>query len=223
MKARDFRARARGALSGNWGKACLAGIIATLFIGGGGVTIEMEQGDMPHDLPTGPITWEMLAPMLAIFLGAFLIAFTIALVLGSVVSIGYAQFNIDLIEGRPLYIRTLFSRFKQIGTAVGANLLVALRVLGGFILFIIPGIIASFKYAMISHVLADDPTLTAREALQRSKEIMHGNKWRYFCLSLSFIGWNMLIVITLGIAAIWVVPYEYAAYAAFYNEIKQGI
>jgi uncharacterized membrane protein len=48
---------------------------------------------------------------------------------------------------------------------------------------------------------------------------MKGNKWRFFCLTLSFIGWNMLGILTLGIASIWVVPYEQAAIAAFYKEI----
>ena len=219
MKARDFRQTARDALRGNWGKACIAGVIYSALAGGGG-SFNFEADDSITSLPNTTISWEAIAPMIPIFLGAFVLGFAIALILGSLVGVGYAQFNIDLIDGMPLSIKTLFSKARQLRTAIGANLLIALRVFGGMLLFIIPGIIAAYKYAMVNHVLADDPTLTAREALQRSKEIMRGNKWRLFCLGFSFFVWYLLVAITFGIAAIWVVPYEQAAVAAFYKEIK---
>jgi uncharacterized membrane protein len=52
-----------------------------------------------------------------------------------------------------------------------------------------------------------------------SKEMMKGNKLRFFFFSLSFFGWALVVVLTLGIAAIWVIPYMQASYAAFYREI----
>ena len=57
------------------------------------------------------------------------------------------------------------------------------------------------------------------EAIGRSKELMMGNKWRLFCLQLSFIGWNLLCVLTLGIGYLWLTPYQNAAETAFYLEV----
>ena len=72
---------------------------------------------------------------------------------------------------------------------------------------------------MVYHILAENPDMTAREAMAESRRIMMGNKLRLFGLQLSFIGWNLLIIVTFGIAALWVVPYEQAAMASFYREI----
>ena len=57
------------------------------------------------------------------------------------------------------------------------------------------------------------------EAIARSKELMDGNKGRLFCLQLSFIGWRLLCVLTLGIGYLWLAPYQNAAEAAFYREV----
>ena len=56
------------------------------------------------------------------------------------------------------------------------------------------------------------------EAIARSKKLMNGNKLRLFCLQLSFIGWNLVCVLTLGIGYLWLMPYQNAAEAAFYLE-----
>lgn len=87
------------------------------------------------------------------------------------------------------------------------------------ILFIIPGIIASYSYAMTSFVLADNPEMSANEAIRESKRLMKGNKWKFFCLQLSFIGLMIIGALTLGIGLIWIIPYQQATYAAFYRDI----
>ena len=48
---------------------------------------------------------------------------------------------------------------------------------------------------------------------------MEGNRWRYFCLCLSFIGWFFLGAVTCGLAFIFVMPYFYVAQAAFYEDL----
>lgn len=88
------------------------------------------------------------------------------------------------------------------------------------LLFIIPGIVASYSYAMTGYILAEDPDLTASQAIQRSKEMMRGNRWRLFCLQLSFIGWIILCLFTFGIGNLFLNPYQTAADAAFYREIS---
>ena len=87
-------------------------------------------------------------------------------------------------------------------------------------LFIIPGIIASYSYAMTDYILAENPELTAKEAIERSKDMMEGNRWRLFCLEISFVGWGILSLLTLGIGSLWLTPYMEASMAAFYREVS---
>ena len=57
--------------------------------------------------------------------------------------------------------------------------------------------------------------------MEVSMQMMKGNKWRLFCLQLSFIGWAILCVLTLGIGYLWLNPYMNAAIAAFYDEVSR--
>ena len=91
------------------------------------------------------------------------------------------------------------------------------------LLLIIPGIMASYSYAMTGYILAEHPELTAGEAIAQSKAMMAGNRWRLFCLQFSFIGWDILCALTLGIGNLALRPYEMAAIAAFYREISGGV
>lgn len=88
------------------------------------------------------------------------------------------------------------------------------------LLLIIPGIMKAFSYALTPYILLDEPELTARQAIARSCEIMQGRRWKLFCLSLSFIGWGILCVLTFGIGFLWLVPYMNASIAAFYEDAR---
>ena len=88
------------------------------------------------------------------------------------------------------------------------------------LLLIIPGIIKAFSYALTPYILLDEPELTARQAITRSCEIMQGRRWKLFCLSLSFIGWGILSILTFGIGILWLVPYMNASVAAFYEDAR---
>lgn len=90
------------------------------------------------------------------------------------------------------------------------------------LLLIIPGIMASYSYAMTGYILAEHPELTASEAIAQSKDMMAGNRWRLFCLQFSFIGWDILCALTLGIGNLALRPYRHAAEAAFYRELCGG-
>lgn len=88
------------------------------------------------------------------------------------------------------------------------------------LLLIIPGIIKAFSYALTPYILLDEPELTARQAITRSCEIMQGRRWKLFCLSLSFIGWGILSLLTFGIGFLWLAPYMNASIAAFYEDAR---
>ncbi|KXY07091.1 DUF975 family protein [Bacillus sp. FSL K6-0067] len=87
------------------------------------------------------------------------------------------------------------------------------------LLFIIPGIIKSFSYAMTYFIINDHPEYSINQAITESRLMMDGHKMEYFILCLSFIGWFILSCITLGIGFLWLIPYFYTTSAAFYEEI----
>lgn len=91
------------------------------------------------------------------------------------------------------------------------------------LLLIVPGIIKAYQYRMVDYLLNDDPNLTAAEALQKSKAMMQGNKWRAFVLDLSFVGWHILSGLTLGLLSIfYVAPYQNQTNAALYEVLRNN-
>lgn len=88
------------------------------------------------------------------------------------------------------------------------------------LLFLIPGIIKAYSYAMTPYILKDYPELSANQAINLSRKMMKGHKLDLFILQLSFIGWGILTLFTAGIGTLWLMPYMMTAQAAFYQDIK---
>ena len=75
------------------------------------------------------------------------------------------------------------------------------------LLFIIPGIIKMYEYYMVPYILTENPDMDYRAAMQMSRDMMEGNKWKTFVLGLSFILWHILGTLTLGIVEVlYVLP-----------------
>ena len=87
-------------------------------------------------------------------------------------------------------------------------------------LFIIPGIIKAFSYAMTPYILEERPELSANEAIDHSRAMMKGHKFDLFWLYLSFLGWFILCLLSLGIGFLWLAPYMETSVAAFYEDVK---
>ena len=83
-------------------------------------------------------------------------------------------------------------------------------------------ILLQMRYGLALYVVADDPTVRARDAVRRSVELMKGNYWRLGLLWLRFIGWQILGCLTLGIGFIWLMPYFMAAATAFYDDLTRN-
>lgn len=235
--AADFRKNARDALSGRWTVAVITGLVASVLgavasngpdvnftynDNGANVNLELA-GQQIFSTDTG---WN--AQIMGFIIGGAALIIIAALVmaiayfiLGSIVGVGYSKFNLDLVDRqKEPGIATLFDYFKYWKITAVANLLQGLYVFLWSLLFIIPGIIAGYSYAMTNYILSENPELTAREAIEQSKQMMSGNRWRLFCLQFSFIGWDLLCALTLGIGNLWLTPYKQAATAAFYREVS---
>ena len=232
--AADFRRIAREALRGRWGIAVIAGLLASLLgaIGSGGpeLNIKMNNGHFQASLSvtdqdiisTDGMHWGFFAGMTAYILIFAVVVGIILFVLGSVIEVGYCKFNLDLTDrrGKP-ELGTMFGYFSFWQTTAVSRLLQTVYVFLWSLLFIIPGIMAGYSYAMTGYILAENPHLTASEAIERSKQMMYGNRRRLFCLQISFIGWSILSsLLTFGIGDLWLTPYRQSASAAFYREIS---
>ena len=216
MTAKYYRDVARQKLSGNWKTSVIVALIAWFLGGllvsaavGGRVTIQGETYTIPAIQE-----WVLSALKIGTILGI------VQFVVGGVVRQGYATFLLKQHDGEKAEIHDLFSQFHRFGDGFCLYLLEVVFVFLWSLLLIIPGIIAGFSYAMAPFIMAENENMTASEALRASKELMMGHKWELFCLDFSFIGWNLLGIVTLGISALFVNPYMNAAYAAFYRVIS---
>lgn len=117
-------------------------------------------------------------------------------------------------------VKDAFTGFDDFWAAFKVNFLVGLFTFLWSLLFVIPGIVKSLSYSMSLYILAENKGKPALECIAESKEMTNGHKMDLFVLALSFIGWGLLVVITLGIASIWVVPYMSATYANVYKSFK---
>ena len=152
-------------------------------------------------------------------LGVVGILVLVNFLIGGTIQLGYSVYLLKQYHRQETSIGDLFSQFFRFGTGFAQKFLVGLYTLLWTLLFIIPGLIKSLSYAMTPFILADNPNLTAGQAITRSRELMDGHKWELFVLDLTFIGWDILGALTCGIGSLWVTPYKNAAYAAFYRQI----
>ncbi len=144
------------------------------------------------------------------------------LLIGGSLSLGLAAFALAAVRSRPLEMGLLFEGFQEFGTALGAYILMLLFVLLWSLLLIVPGIIAALAYSMTYFILRDQPRLGSLEAIGLSRQMMRGNKWKYFCLQWRFLGWALLCLLTCGIGFFWLLPYMWASHAHFYEDLKAG-
>ena len=147
----------------------------------------------------------------------------ITLLLGGVISVGLCRFLLDMAtKRREPRFNTLFSRFNIYLKTLGLNILITLAVLAGTLLFIIPGIIVSLMFSQAFYILSEDPSKSITQCINESVKLMNGHKWDLFYLNLTFIGWWLVSILTLGIAALWVAPYQKLTEANFYLDLNSN-
>ncbi|RLD68156.1 MAG: hypothetical protein DRI84_00445 [Bacteroidetes bacterium] len=145
-----------------------------------------------------------------------------SLIIGGPLLLGLSIFSLKLSRKQFVRIEQLFEGFQNFATALGAYLLMVLFTLLWMLLLIIPGIIASISYAQTFYIIAEDETIGPMDAIDKSKKMMYGYKWKYFLLNLSFIGWILLSIMTLGIGFLWLIPYMQVSRARFYDLVKHN-
>ncbi|MBP3606706.1 MAG: DUF975 family protein [Treponema sp.] len=142
------------------------------------------------------------------------------LVVAGPLELGMTLFILEVVRTKKGNFATGFNGFIQFVPSFVAGLLMSIFVMLWSLLLVIPGIVAGLSYSMTYFILADNPKISGLEAIKKSKEMMKGHKWEYFCLCFSFFWWFVLCAVTFGLAYIYVAPYFNATIANYYEEIK---
>jgi uncharacterized membrane protein len=130
---------------------------------------------------------------------------TLLIIIGGPLVLGAVKFSLNISRGLDARFEQLFDGFNNFGKAILTFLLVFISVTIGTIFLVIPGLILSIMFSQAFFILADNKDISAVDALKESVRMMKGYKLKYFGLSLRFIPWVLLSVITLGIGFLWLV------------------
>ncbi|WP_195987130.1 YciC family protein [Clostridium sp. D53t1_180928_C8] len=202
MDTAELKSRAREQIRGKWAVAIGTVLVANIILEGG-VAYKV----------TSKLGIEGLSYSLDL----------ISLLLGGVISVGLCRFLLNMATRREeARFENLFSGFNIYLKTLGLNILITLAVVAGTLLFIIPGIIVSLMFSQAFYILSEDPSKSITQCINESVNLMIGHKWELFYLELTFIGWWLLSAITLGIAALWVAPYQKLTEANFYLYLKNS-
>ena len=235
MKAREIRAQAREALSGNWATFVLLNVMYVLstvvlsvlnafipiigYIALMVLTVPLAYGYLKNLLRlkrketdnafeffrytfndfgrawcvTGRILLKLIVPL--IIVGISLIAIVILAVF--------------------VAMSAIVGNESALVVSSFGYLIVMVALFIGYIWLIVRGLLC----VLSTYIAIDNPQMSAKETVDLSVKLMKGNRWKYIFLSLSFIGWMILSILTLGIGFIFLFPYMSVAMVCFYENL----
>ena len=187
-------------------------------------------------------------PVFAVALISSLAMSCVFFIIGPCIQWGLCRFRMALLDGEKPTVGMLFQGFKHvflktlITLACVLPFLLVAGITSGIFSVVLPddsilslillvsvplgivagvlAIIVQYRYAMSFYALVDNPELRAADALRESARMMKGNKWNFFCLNLSFIGWAFLCLFSCGIGSFILAPYTGQAQAVFYHHVS---
>jgi hypothetical protein len=216
----EIKNKAKAVLKKCYWQTFLVSIVLSMVTGGsssGGRN--SSQWNASGDFDFGWLPVIILAGLFAI---VFAILFKVFI--GYAIEVGARKFMLEAIDGN-VDIGQLGYTFKskRYGNIVKTMFIKSIMLFGWFLLLIIPGIIKSYAYRMVPYILAENPDMNSREAIDLSEEMTRGQKMDIFILDLSFIGWWILGAIAFGIGVVFVMPYYNMTHAVLYTKLKEEI
>ena len=195
-------------MRGNWGSAVVVTIVYLMIIFAGSFVAALLGEVVGAPVDSG--VQELLNLLVSIFV-VYPMSFSLA------------KLFLGFVRGeQQLYVGGVFSAFKApcYGKSVGLYLLISIYTFLWALLLIVPGIIKSLAYSLAPYILADNPELTADQAINRSMAMMKGHKMDLFLMVLGYVGFGLLSLLALGIPLLWLHPYYQTVMAKFYEDIK---
>lgn len=160
----------------------------------------------------------------------------------AIMNFGYAAYALRLSRKQGAGYGNLLEGFNLVVKVVLLDIVMSIFIFLWSLLFLIPGLVATYRYSQAVHCLIDHPEIGIMEAIRRSKTVMRGQKFNLFVLQMTFFGWIFLSVLLSGLAgmlagfpytvmgdvvqyvvagiiSLWLSPYMSIVNAAFYNNL----
>lgn len=196
----DYKNRALASLEGKWGKAVVATFIYYFLTMGLDWVVTTPMGDnLTMSYSTSGILTLVFLPL----------------------GWGFIVYFLNLIRFEEINYSRLFDGYKDILRIFLATFLSYLVIVIGLCLLIVPGIILATGLLMTDFILKDDPEISAIDAMAKSWKMTNGHKAELFYLFLSFIGWIVLSMLTLGVGFLILSPYMQTTLAHYYEDLKE--
>ena len=214
-KNSELKNIALAALKDNWAPALVASIVITTAI-----SIVMSPGYCANMALYGMWPFTAIKPSMVSILSNVGVVTNIFLLYP--LMLGYAVAHKELLAAEDISLTANSFRYAFTGYLknVLAMFLVYVLTILWSLLLIVPGIIKGLSYSLTPYIIKDYPELSANQAIGLSVKMMKGHKAKLFWLCLSFTGWFLLSMLTLGIGLLWLLPYMQTTFAAFYLDIK---
>ena len=243
---KDLKARGKAAFLANYWKCVLVALILAALVGSSGgaartssqtfgidigneYLVEMQEEAMNKvPLLNGVLklreTFSASQPLrgvqISLGLGSSLVMLLLSILVFNPLIVGCYRFFLQNSRGLS-NLRELGAGFRDDwGNVVLTMFLKNLFIFLWALLFIIPGIVKAYSYRMVPYIIKEHPEISGTQAITLSRQMMNGHKWNTFVLDLSFLGWHILSILTLGILEIFfVTPYIQATDAELYKAL----
>ena len=214
MDRKEIKEKAKAKLKGNlwnilWPMLVimvLSTALSSLF-GGSIINININNLEDLKDLSQAQTTTKPASTLVTLIIG--------------IINAGYIKYILNFIRTDKFDTNSIINTIKEKWLDILiANILTTIIIFACTLLLIIPGIIMALAYSFVTYLVIDTDT-KGSDALKKSREMMKGYKFDYFIFGLSFIGWFLLVIPTIGLILIWLVPYYVVANALYYENLKE--
>ncbi|AIQ46962.1 hypothetical protein R70723_14540 [Paenibacillus sp. FSL R7-0273] len=226
----DLKRRAKNVLRTSYWKAFVVSLLLIVLGEGSGIpsasnNLRSSSSRVEWQNSSYSIDWGVLGPILFVALFIIIIivviGFAFGILLGSPLIVGSQRYFKRSAEGEVSMRNVGYAFHKDrywaiVGAMLWRNFLLFLW----FLLLIIPGIIKSYSYSQVPFILADNPHIGYSRAVDLSRQMTRGHKFRMFVLDLSFLGWILLGLLAFGIGILFVQPYINATKAELYLDLR---
>ena len=209
----EYKNAALAALKGHWAPAVLFVVLLSIVV----LAIAGPQTFLTNTMDPADTT--VMPALFGIMGGSLLVNIFLSYPLAYIGN--YNAFRLLYENGDSNIIGNGFSLpFKNYLHNVWVVFLMTIKIFLWALLFVIPGIYKALCYSMTPFIAVEHPELSAKETIEMSRQMMKGHVFDLIWLYLSFIGWALLCIVTLGIGFFWLAPYVNTSVAAFYSDLK---
>ena len=223
----DLKQQAKQFLSKNYLKAFLVSIVIFVVTNGvargntNKITANYRMDNFFSTFDVHEFVWIFFGVTLMAFLVFAVVFIFLRIVLGYGLMVGARRFYIDGAHGEVGLDRLKFSfekdRFFPIAKAMFYRDVINFLF---FLLLIVPGIIKAYAFSLVPYILADNPNIGTKRALELSNQMTEGHKLNIFVLDLSFIGWYIVATFFWALGIHFLNPYIDATKAQLYLVLR---